>query len=141
MAIAEYADFDGLGLAELVRNRDVKPIELADEAIRRAEKLNPKLNCVVFKDYDRARDAARGDLPKGPFSGVPFFLKDIYALAEGMPTRQAAGFMPPVSRRRIVCWSRATEPPGSSCWARPTCRNSASCRRRNRNSTAPRTIP
>ena len=99
MAIAEYADFDGLGLAELVHNRDVKPIELVDEAIARAEKLNPKLNCVVFKDYDRARDAARRDLPKGPFSGVPFFLKDIYALAEGMPTRQAAGFMPPISSR------------------------------------------
>jgi amidase len=50
MAIADYADFDGLGLAELVRNRDVKPIELVDEAIGRAEALNPKLNFVVFKD-------------------------------------------------------------------------------------------
>ena len=33
---------------------------------------------------------------KGPFAGVPFFLKDIFALAEGMPTRQAAAFMPPI---------------------------------------------
>jgi amidase len=95
MAIAEYADFDGLGLAELVRNRDVKPIELIDEAIRRAEALNPKLNFVVFEDYDRAHETAKGDLPKGPFTGVPFFLKDIYGLAQGMPTRQAARFMPP----------------------------------------------
>ncbi|HTW33788.1 MAG TPA: amidase family protein [Rhizomicrobium sp.] len=96
MAFAEYADFDGVGLAELVRNRDVKPIELIDEAIGRAEALNSKLNFVVFKDYDRAREAAKGDLPKGPFTGVPFFLKDIYGIAEGMPTRQAARFIPPL---------------------------------------------
>ncbi|HUO94217.1 MAG TPA: amidase family protein [Rhizomicrobium sp.] len=96
MGFAEYAEFDGLGLAELVRNRDVKPIELVDEAIARAERLNPKLNFVVFRDYDRAREAAKGDLPKGPFAGIPFFLKDIYALAQGMPTRQAARFMPAV---------------------------------------------
>ena len=83
MAIAEYADFDGLGLAELVRNKDVKPIELVEEAIGRAEALNPKINFVVFRDYDRAREAAKGDLPKGPFTGVPFFLKDIYANGPG----------------------------------------------------------
>ncbi len=94
MAFAEYGNYDGLGLAELVKNRDVKPIELVDEAITRAEKLNPKLNFVVFKDYDRARQAAQGKLPQGPFSGVPFFLKDIFAFAEGMPTRQASRFMP-----------------------------------------------
>ena len=96
MTLAEYADYDGLGLAELVRNKDVKPIELVDEAIRRADKLNPKLNFVVFKDYERARKTAQGPLPNGPFSGVPFFLKDIFGDAEGMPTRQAARFLPPM---------------------------------------------
>ena len=96
MAIENYADYDGLGLAQLVRDRDVKPIELVDEAIDRAERLNPKLNFVVYRDYDRARETAKGALPKGPFSGVPFFLKDIFAFAEGMPTRQAARFMPAI---------------------------------------------
>jgi amidase len=96
MAIVEYENYDGLGLAELVKNRDVKPSELVDEAIARAEKLNPKLNFVVYKDYDRARKAAQGEIPKGPFSGVPFFLKDIFAFAEGMPTRQASRFMPAI---------------------------------------------
>lgn len=95
MAIAEYADFDGLGLAELVRNKDVKPVELIEEAISRAEKLNPKLNFVVFRDYERARATAKGELPKGAFSGVPFFLKDIFGFAQGLPTRQASRFVPP----------------------------------------------
>jgi amidase len=63
MAFTEYADYDGLGLAELVRNKDVKPSELIEEAIGRAEKLNPRLNCVVFADYDRARAAAKGAVP------------------------------------------------------------------------------
>lgn len=96
MAFAEYGDYDGLGLAQLVAKKKVKPIELLDEAIRRAEALNPKLNAIVYKDYDRARAAAKGKLPKGAFSGVPFLLKDIFALAEGIPTRQASRFMPAV---------------------------------------------
>jgi amidase len=96
MAFAEYGKYDGLGLAELVRKKKIKPIEIVDEAIVRAEALNPKLNCVVFKDYDRARDTAKGKPLKGPFAGVPFFLKDIFAYAQGMPTRQAARFIPPI---------------------------------------------
>ena len=96
MSFPEYANYDGLGLAELVRKRKVKPGELVDEAIARADALNPKLNFVVYKDYERARDAAKGRLPDGPFTGVPFFLKDIFAFAQGMPTRQAARFIPPI---------------------------------------------
>ena len=94
MSFPEYANYDGLGLAELVRKKKVKPGELVDEAIARAEALNPKLNCIVFEDYERARDAARGKVPDGAFKGVPFFLKDIFAFAQGMPTRQASRFLP-----------------------------------------------
>ena len=96
MAIAEYADLDGLALAELVKSGDIKPIELVEEAIRRAEQLNPTLNFVVYRDYERARQTARRELPKGHFTGVPFFLKDIFGLAEGLPTRQAARFLPAI---------------------------------------------
>src|SRR5262252_7613417 len=96
MAFAEYEDLDSLALAELVDDGEVKPIELVDEAIARAEKLNPKLNFVVYDDYERAREKARAELPKGRFTGVPFFLKDICAFAEGLPTRQGAQFVPSV---------------------------------------------
>ncbi|HEY5046823.1 MAG TPA: amidase family protein [Rhizomicrobium sp.] len=96
MAFAEYAHYDGLGLAELVRKKQVTPGELVDEAISRAEALNPALNFVVFKDYERARETAKTTLPDGAFTGVPFFLKDIFAFAQGMPTRQAAHFIPPL---------------------------------------------
>lgn len=96
MSISDYADYDGLGLAGLVAKKKVKAGELVEEAITRAERANPKLNAVVFRDYDRARETARGKLSKGAFSGVPFFLKDIFGLAEGMPTRQACHFIPPI---------------------------------------------
>src|SRR5262249_48049457 len=96
MAIAEYADLDRLALAELVENGDIKPIELVEEAIRRAEQLHPTLNFLLPRDYDRARRTARAELPKGPVTGVPFFLKDIFGLAEGLPTRQAARFLPAI---------------------------------------------
>ncbi len=96
MAFAEYAKYDGLGLAALVAKKKIKPIELLDEAIARAEALNPKLNAIIYKDYDRARDAAKAKLPKGTFTGVPFLLKDVFALAEGVPTRQASRFFPPI---------------------------------------------
>jgi amidase len=96
MTIKDYAKYDGLGLAELVRKKKVKPIELIDEAIARSERLNPKLNFLVFKDYERARDAAKGKLSKGVFAGIPFYLKDIFAFAKGMPTRQAARSIPAI---------------------------------------------
>jgi amidase len=93
MAISEYGKYDALGLAALVAKKKVKPSELLEEAISRAEKLNPKLNAVIYKDYDNARARAKGKL-RGPFAGVPFLLKDIFALSTTMPTRQASKFMP-----------------------------------------------
>ena len=71
MPFKEYADYDGLGLAELVRKGDVSPAELADEAITRIERHNGTLNAVVHKAYDEARETAKGPLPDGPFKGVP----------------------------------------------------------------------
>src|ERR1700743_759180 len=95
MAISEYGKYDALGVAALVAKKKVKPIELLEEAIARAEKLNPKLNAVIYKDYDNARARAKTKL-RGPFAGVPFLLKDIFALTTTMPTRQASKFMPAI---------------------------------------------
>ena len=50
MSFSAYSSYDGLGLADLVAKRKVKASELLEEAIARAEALNPKLNAVIFKD-------------------------------------------------------------------------------------------
>ncbi|MGH7814431.1 MAG: amidase [Candidatus Binataceae bacterium] len=96
MPIREYSSFDGIALAELVRKGDVTPVELLEEAISRVEKLNPKLNAVVFKAYDQARAAAKEKRAgsKAPFEGVPLLLKDILAECAGMPNRSGSRFVP-----------------------------------------------
>src|SRR6185503_9197028 len=88
-----YADYDGLGLAELVRNRDVTPSELLEEAITRIERHNPTLNAVVYKAYDEARATAKGRLPDGPFKGVPFLIKDIGMPVEGWPMTNGSAYL------------------------------------------------
>ena len=75
---AEYDNYDGLGLAKLVRDGDVSPGELLEEAIGRTERVNGELNAVVHEYYDLARAAVAAGLPEGPFRGVPFLLKDLH---------------------------------------------------------------
>lgn len=76
----EFVAYDGMGQAELVRSGQVSPSELVEAAINRIEKLNPALNAVIHKMYDQGRAAAAGDLPDGPFKGVPYLIKDISEL-------------------------------------------------------------
>ncbi len=93
-AFKEYDQYDGLGLAELVRKKEVRPVELVEEAISRIERLNPQINAVIEKMYDQARRMAEEDLPDGPFKGVPFLLKDsLWTYYAGVPTRAGSRFL------------------------------------------------
>ncbi|MCX5849816.1 MAG: amidase [Deltaproteobacteria bacterium] len=83
-AFAEYDQYDGLGLAKLVRGKEISPIELCEEAISRIEKLNPIVNAVVTTMFDIGRNAAKTLLPDGPFTGVPFLLKDLISSYAGV---------------------------------------------------------
>ena len=85
-AFPEFHKYDGLGLSELVRTKQISPDELTEEAIRRIEAQNPKINAVIYKTYDQARKVAQSNLPDNPFKGVPFLLKDMHATVEGVPT-------------------------------------------------------
>jgi len=85
MTPEDFASYDATALAEMVRKNEVQPIELVEAAIARIERLNPVLNAVVTPMYDLAREAANGNLPDGPFTGVPFLLKDILAACAGVP--------------------------------------------------------
>jgi amidase len=89
MTFKEYGSYDGLGLAGLVRNKEVSSAELLDEAMARTERLDPKINAVVVKHYDYAKRQIDRGLPDGPFKGVPFLLKDL-DLLEGTRTTSGA---------------------------------------------------
>jgi amidase len=82
-AFKEYADYDALGLGELIAKKEVTPQEVLDAAIERIEAVNPRINAVVQKAYDEARAVIRAGLQAGPLSGVPYLLKDLYAWQKG----------------------------------------------------------
>lgn len=86
-----YLDQDATAQAEAIRNGEITPLELLDAAIARAEADEPRLNALCQRYFDEARTlAASDDLPDGPFRGVPFLLKDVFAHMKGKPTSAAA---------------------------------------------------
>jgi amidase len=91
--VAELSALDALAQAELVRRKEVKAIELVDAAIERIERLNPPLNAVVTPMYELARKAALDQLPDGPFAGVPFLLKDLWAEDAGVRFTDGSAFL------------------------------------------------
>ena len=102
---------DALGLAALVRQRKVSPTELLDAAIARAEAINPRLNFIAQRHYDFARRAIANGLPQGPFTGVPWLLKDLNTyiageLSEG-GSRFYRGFRASVTSELVLRHQRA----------------------------------
>jgi amidase len=69
---------DAVDQAALVRRGEVSAAELTDAALQRIDALDPQLNAVIIRWFDDARRAA-AELPAGPFHGVPFLLKDLWA--------------------------------------------------------------
>ncbi|MBW2428742.1 MAG: amidase [Deltaproteobacteria bacterium] len=105
------AFLDATAQAELVRNKQLQPIELVEAAIERIERLNPTLNAVITPMYDLARGQATGKLPQGPFRGVPFLLKDILASYAGvrmaMGSKLLQNFVPDHDSELVVRLKRA----------------------------------
>jgi len=88
----DVAFLDATAQAELVRTKQIKPSELVDGAMERIERLNPQLNAVVTPMFEQARATVSGALPDGPFTGVPFLLKDLGASYAGVTQSQGSAF-------------------------------------------------
>jgi amidase len=88
----DFERYDGLGLAELVREKEVTAAELLEAAIGRVATRNPTINAIVTRLFDEARAAIAAGLPQGPFTGVPYLLKDLGALYTGAPTSFGSTF-------------------------------------------------
>ncbi len=85
---------DATAQAELVRRGEVKPLELVEAAIARAERLEPRICAIVARQFERARaEAAASDLPRGAFRGVPYLLKDLGAYLDGDPLYSGMGVL------------------------------------------------
>ncbi|MCB1989841.1 MAG: amidase, partial [Geminicoccaceae bacterium] len=83
MEFAEYRRHDATALAALVREREVSALELLEIALARAMAVQSALQplSLLEEGFGRA-EIARG-LPTGPFTGVPFLLKDLFAFLPG----------------------------------------------------------
>jgi amidase len=87
-----FVESDALRLAELVKQKEVTPAELTETAISLIETLDPKLNAVVIRDFERARARAAQNPPNGSFAGVPYLLKNIGSGCEGLPVTNSLPF-------------------------------------------------
>lgn len=89
----EFGFMDATAQAELVRRKEIKASELVEAAIERVERLNPTINAVITPMYDLAREVTSGTLPEGPFTGVPFLLKDLMAEYAGVRVCEGSAFL------------------------------------------------
>jgi amidase len=83
MNLKEYSSCDGVALAELVRKRELLPSELVSLFLKAVEKVNPSINAVIEVYSDRIKNIDDHAISTGPFSGVPFLMKDIGAGESG----------------------------------------------------------
>lgn len=99
ISFEEYSSYDGIGLAQLVKNKEVKPEELLEAAFKGIEKLNPELNAVVKNLPSEAEKEISSGLSQGYFQGVPFLIKELILHAANIPISMgsyiAEGFVAP----------------------------------------------
>ena len=107
MAFREYGNYDGVGLADLVRKKQVSAAELLDEAIARTAKVDPEINAVVVKHYDYARRHKPGSSDAG--NGCRSNL--VSSLSEAQCPRSSAGQLWLLWRQHVTTGALA-EPAG-----------------------------
>ena len=90
--MSDYAFKSAVALASAIATKEISSLELTDMYIDRVESIDPDINAVVVKDFERGRDAARAadsaiaaGRTLGPFHGVPMTIKEAYDI-EGLPT-------------------------------------------------------
>ena len=92
LSTTEYRSLDAVGLACLVRSKQVSALEVLECALKEVDRLNPILNAIVMRNDAQARlDAAVVDATL-PLSGVPFAAKDINVQINGFQTTHACRY-------------------------------------------------
>ncbi|CAB3746242.1 amidase [Paraburkholderia humisilvae] len=86
---------DATALAELIRTREISPVEVVQAHLDRIEAVNPKVNAIVTVADDALRAAKTAETAVlqghelGPLHGVPFTVKDSIDTA-GVPTQRGS---------------------------------------------------
>lgn len=80
----ELVKLDATALAAKVRQGEVSALDVVEDTIERIQLLDPKINSVVIKTFDLARQQAKKSNPQGVFAGVPYVYKNL-APYKGVP--------------------------------------------------------
>jgi len=122
--IEDFGALDATALADLVASGAVSPDELLDASLAAVARINPKINAVVLVQEDVARQAIKDGLPRGPFRGVPFLLKDLGCEAAAFPSHngsrlfantrygQDSAIFDRIRATGVVTFGRTTSPEG-----------------------------
>jgi amidase len=65
MRFDEYRKHDATALAGLIAKREISAGDVLELAIARAEQVNPAINAIVHKQYEKARKTVAGGAPQG----------------------------------------------------------------------------
>ncbi|MCA3521106.1 MAG: amidase, partial [Rhodobacter sp.] len=115
---------DATETARNIARGDVSPEELLDAALAAVDRINPVLNAVVLVQEGAARKAIAEGLPRGPFRGVPFLIKDLGCEAVDFPSHNGSRLLANTRYRRdsaifqrmratgVVTFGRTTSPEG-----------------------------
>ena len=139
--VRTYVESDALRLAELVSSKAVTPAELTEVAISLIEKLDPKLNAVVIRSFDKARARAAQPPGDGPFAGVPYLLKNIGSECEGLPMTAGLEYRKDYVSTADSEMVRKIKASGLNILGGPMCPRTAGALRPNRATTVRRSIP
>jgi amidase len=91
--MSDFWKLDATAQAQLVRDGDASPAELARAAAERIEEVNPALNAVITDLTEKGIAAAEAGPPDGPFRGVPMLLKDLACHSAGDPFHEGMEFL------------------------------------------------
>lgn len=92
----EYARFDAVGLGALLANGEVTALELIDACEAIVDALDGRLNAVVSRHFDIARENAPLYRSRAPFHGIPFGAKEEGAYYDGIPSGASSRLIKPV---------------------------------------------
>ncbi len=94
MSWAEWGKLDATGMAQILATKQVTPTEIARQAAKAVELINPKINCVLEVFEDVVADPTKDGMNQfGPFRGVPMFVKDAGPYMKGRLNESAMAFL------------------------------------------------
>jgi Asp-tRNA(Asn)/Glu-tRNA(Gln) amidotransferase A subunit family amidase len=103
-------------LAKLVETRQIKPSELTNLYLSRLKKYDPQLHCVISFTEELARAQARqadeeiaAGAYRGPLHGIPFGIKDLFAVRGTKTTWGASPYKDQVIDTDATVYTRLRE--------------------------------